>query len=91
MAKPKQITIFDLLDKYLTSLGVPKSVLNIELLPSRYEDFYSYLLQNEHNLVAHNKKGQAAVKHIFQYQDVMVAEKYFIQMHNLPLPQKPTL
>ena len=59
MAKPKQLTIFDLLDKYLTSLGVPKSVLNIELLPSRYEAFYSYFLQNEHNLVAHNKKGSS--------------------------------
>jgi 5-methylcytosine-specific restriction endonuclease McrA len=59
MAKQTQITIFNLLDKYLTSLGVPKSVLNIELLPARYEEFYSFLLQNEHNLVAHNKKGSS--------------------------------
>ena len=60
MAKQTQITIYNLLDKYLTSLGVPKSVLNIELLPSKYEDFYSFSLQNEHNLVAHNKKGSSS-------------------------------
>lgn len=59
MAKAKQITIFELLDLYLTSLGVQKSVLNTALLPSKYEDYYSYLLQNEHNLVAHNKKGSS--------------------------------
>lgn len=88
MAKQTQITIFNLLDKYLTSLGVPKSVLNIELLPARYEEFYSFLLQNEHNLVAHNKKDLAVVRLIFQYQDVMVVEKYFSQMLNLLLQQQ---
>lgn len=60
MAKTKQISIFELLEKYLISIGIPKSVLNVALLPAKYEDYYSYSMQNEHNLVAHNKKGSSS-------------------------------
>lgn len=59
MATQKQITIFELIKKYLITLGVPNNVLNTALLPSKYEDFYSYSMQSEHNLVAHNKKGSS--------------------------------
>lgn len=59
MAKTKSITIFELVEKYLTNIGIPKSILNVALLPSKYENFYSFLLQKEHNLVSHNKVGSS--------------------------------
>lgn len=59
MAK-KQVSIFSLIEKYLSSIGVQKSVLNTALFPGKYEDYYSFLMQNEHNLVAHNKKGSSS-------------------------------
>ena len=59
MAQKKQLTIYQLLEKYLLSVGIPQSTLNIALLPAKYEDYYSCMMQTEHNLVPHNKRGSS--------------------------------
>lgn len=55
MAK-KQISALDLATKYLTKLGVQKTVLNTALLPSKYEDVFMCVPQRKSNVVAVNKR-----------------------------------
>lgn len=55
MAK-KQISALDLANRYLTKLGVQKTVLNRALLPSKYEDAFMCVPQRKSNVVAVNKR-----------------------------------
>ena len=60
MAKAKnttQITVFDLVEKYLTKIGVSPYVLKTTLIPSMYEDVTYCHPQSTNNVVPSNKKG----------------------------------
>lgn len=55
MAK-KTVSVFELVEKYLTHIGVPKTVLNTALLPSKYDSVIYCRQQKKSNIVSANKQ-----------------------------------
>lgn len=55
MAKAK-LNVFQLLEKYLVSIGLPKSFVQIQLIPSKYESPIYYNSLAKSNIVLDNKR-----------------------------------
>lgn len=53
----KDITVFELIEKYLSCIGVQKEVILTTLIPGKYEDYFMCTQQTKSNVVASNKRG----------------------------------
>lgn len=60
MATTPKITVFELIEKYLTGIGVSKSVASIKLLPAKFEPIIYRVSLAKSNIVLNNKNGSGS-------------------------------